>query len=394
MGEMMALPKGYLAAGVRAGFKKKGLDLALIYSEKPAIAAAVFTSNQVKAAPVLVSQEVLKKEKTFQAILINSGTANACTGEEGLRVSWESMKLVKEALNIKSGVLLASTGLIGAYLSLDKMEMGIKIAVQSLENRIDKAAEAIMTTDTFPKKSFLRLKVSGKEVKLVGIAKGAGMINPQLATTLFFILTDASVEPSFLQTSFREAVDKTFNSITVDGDTSTNDTGYILANGAAENPLIAGECGESKRFKKAMFQVLNELAFQVVRDGEGATKIIKIAVNGARTEKDARILAKSVANSLLVKTAFFGEDLNWGRIIAALGKAQIPFDPGKLKVSIQGFSVFEHGRGLPVSKKAETALKKKEIEVNIELGEGRASWEVLTTDLSYDYVKINSSYRS
>lgn len=394
MGKMMTLPKGYLVTGVRAGFKKKGLDLALIYSERPAIVAAVFTSNQIKAAPVLASQEVLKKEKTFQAILVNSGTANACTGEEGLRVSLESMKLVKEALNIKSGVLLASTGLIGAYLSLDKMKKGIKTAVKTLGKSIDEAAEAIMTTDTFPKKSSLRLKVGGKEIKLVGIAKGAGMINPELATTLFFVLTDAAIEPSFLQASFKEAVDKTFNSITVDGDTSTNDTGYILANGAAKNSMITDKRSESKSFKKALIQVLSELAFQIVKDGEGATKIIKIAVYGARTEGEARVLAKSVANSLLVKTAFFGEDLNWGRILAALGKAQIPFDSKKLKLSVQGFLVFEYGRALPVSKKAEAALKKKEIEVNIELGEGKAKSEVLTTDLSYDYVKINSSYRS
>lgn len=390
----MKLPKGYLAAGVRAGLKKKGLDLALIYSERPAVVAAVFTTNQVKAAPVLASQGVLKKEKLFQAVLINSGVANACTGEDGLRASWESIKLVKKTLNIKSGVLIASTGLIGAYLSLEKLEKGIKLAAKNLGNDVDRAAEAIMTTDTFPKKSHLSLKLGGKEITLVGIAKGAGMINPELATTLFFVLTDAAVEPVFLQTSFKEVVDKTFNSITVDGDTSTNDTGYLLANGAAENSLITSKGIGSKKFKEGLYQVLSDLAFQVVKDGEGATKIVKIKVEGARTEEEARILAKSVANSLLVKTAFFGEDLNWGRILAALGKAQVPFDSWKVSVSVQGYLVYKKGQGLPISKEAEAALKNKEIEVEIRLGEGKAKSEVLTTDLSYDYVKINSSYRS
>ncbi len=391
---MEKLPKGYLATGLRVGLKKKGLDLALIYSERPAVAAAVFTSNQVKAAPVLVSQEVFRKEKDFQAILVNSGVANACTGKEGLKVAWDLIRLVKQALKIKSGVLLASTGLIGASLPLSKMAKGIKLATKSLEPEVEKAAQAIMTTDTFPKKSFFKLRLAGKEVSFVGIAKGAGMINPEMATTLFFVLTDAAVEKNFLQTSFKEAVEKSFNSITVDGETSTNDTGYLLANGAAENRVISGKSSEAKKFKQALFRILDELALQVVKDGEGATKLIEIIVEGSKTDKEARLLAKRVANSLLVKTAFFGEDLNWGRILAALGAAGVSFDPWKVEVLIQGFRVYKNGEGLKVRKKAEEALKEKKIEVMIKMGKGKGKARVLTTDLSYDYVKINSSYRS
>jgi glutamate N-acetyltransferase/amino-acid N-acetyltransferase len=274
------------------------------------------------------------------------------------------------------------------------MAKGIKLATKSLEPEVEKAAQAIMTTDTFPKKSFFKLKLAGKEVSFVGIAKGAGMINPEMATTLFFVLTDAAVERNFLQTSFKEAVEKSFNSITVDGETSTNDTGYLLANGAAENRVITGKSSEAKKFKRALFRVLDELALQVVKDGEGATKLIEIIVEGSRDDKEARLLAKRVANSLLVKTAFFGEDLNWGRILAALGAAGVSFDPWKVEVLIQGFRVYKNGEGLKVRKKAEEALKEKKIEVMIKMGKGKGKARVLTADLSYDYVKINSSYRS
>lgn len=385
-----------MAGGVACGLKKeKTPDLALVYSETPAVAAAVFTRNRVKAAPVLVSREHLRAEFA-RAVVINSGNANACLGEQGLKDAALIADRTADLLNISpQEVLLGSTGVIGVPLPVGRILDSLPVLVKGLAPSGGRtAAEAIMTTDTFPKEWGAALDLGGGEVRIGGMAKGAGMIAPNMATMLAVLTTDARVEKSLLQRALQEVTAVTFNRIIVDGDTSTNDTVFLLANGAADAPPITGGSIYDD-FLSGLHEVCLRLAHMIVKDGEGATKFITVRVKNAATQKEAETAARAVANSNLVKTAFFGEDANWGRILAAVGYSGIDFSPDTTEISLGGLTVFRNGRGLPFDEEqAGRVLKEQELEVEISLNRGDAEAVVWTCDLSYDYVKINADYRS
>jgi glutamate N-acetyltransferase/amino-acid N-acetyltransferase len=388
--------KGVLAAGIACGIKKTGAkDLALIVSEEPASVAAIFTTNRVQAASVLLCRQTLKKG-VLGAVVVNSGNANACTGPQGLADAKRMQTETAKALKISWGqVFVASTGVIGQRLPLKDIVKGIPKAAKLLSRRGGAdAAEAIMTTDAFSKSAALKVVTRQGEYVIGGIAKGAGMICPQMATMLAFIATDADISTRPLQKALSYAVDHSFNCITVDGDTSTNDTVLAFANGAGGVKIKSEK--EQETFTLALQKVTAKLAKMIVRDGEGATKLLEIKVKGARSLQEARGAAKAVANSLLVKTAFFGEDLNWGRIMAALGYSGARFNPHKVDISISGVPVVKRGlsMGSAAEKKAAPGLKKKEILLDINLHSGLREATIWGCDLSLDYVKINASYRS
>jgi len=378
--------KGFKEAAVRCGIKKDGLDLGLIYSEKEATVAALFTKNRVKAAPVIVSKIHLEKTKgRARAIIVNSGNANACTGEEGIRDALSVSEAVAEALGIKKEeVLVASTGIIGKRLELKKIKEAIPDLVKRLSyDGIEEFSKAILTTDKFPKVS----SFEGDGFRIVGIAKGAGMIMPDLATMLCFILTDIKAERETLKEVLKKAVDQSFNKITVDGDMSTNDTVFLLANGISEK-------GISEEFEFGLKKICTELSEMIVDDGEGSTKKVKIIVKGAAKRSDAKEGARSVANSLLVKTALFGEDPNWGRIMAAIGKAVSVVDQNKVDIWIDDIKVVENGKGKGNEDVAKERMKKRSFSLTVDLKKGPYEDWILTCDLSYDYVKINAEYRT
>ncbi|WP_417911804.1 bifunctional glutamate N-acetyltransferase/amino-acid acetyltransferase ArgJ [Candidatus Electronema sp. TJ] len=391
--------KGFYAAAVQAGIRYKDrLDLGLLYSHIPAAVGAVFTRSVVKAAPVLLGMERLRAGKA-QAIVVNSGNANACTGEEGMRMARSVGALAAHALKIDEELVqVASTGVIGAQLDLTPFAAAMpKLADSLSEDGFDELARAIMTTDTVPKIASATISIDGAEVNLLACAKGAGMIMPNMATMLCFAITDANIDQPALQQAVSSGADLSFNRITVDGDTSTNDTVLCLANGAAGNPLIDESRPEQLAlFTAALHGIFKDLARQIVRDGEGATKLVTIRIEGAATQEDAVNAARTIANSPLVKTAFFGEDANWGRIIAALGRSGAKFQPERVAIAFDDALLVEYGFGL--GKEAEAAatqvLKNKEFTVTVGLGAGAASIEMLTCDLSCDYVKINANYRS
>lgn len=395
---------GFKATGISCGIKRNGnKDLALIYSEPPAVAAGVFTKNRVKAAPVLLDMQRLKKG-LCQAVIVNSGNANACTGKKGMEDATRMLAAVENSLGIKKGLaMVASTGVIGQNLPIEKIEKGIPKLVSSLSSKgWNDAVHAIMTTDAFPKTAFEKCRIGGKEVSVLGIAKGAGMICPDMATLLAFIATDTAVEKKALQTALKAAVDKSFNSITVDGDTSTNDTVLLLANGYAGNKLLRRggvtpplPNSELQTFCGMLEKVCLKLAHMIVKDGEGATKFLEIKVKGAKKQADAKQAAMTVANSLLVKTAFFGEDANWGRIAAALGRAGVDVKEERLSLWFDDVPVVEKGsRGKGQGARLNKIIKKKDICLTIDLGMGKGEATVWTTDLSYEYVKINAAYRT
>lgn len=391
--------QGFRAAAVNSGIRGKDrLDLALIVCDKPAVVAGVFTSSLVKAAPVLLDMERCKSGKG-QAILVNSGIANACTGEEGMRLARLTTAMAADALNIAPELVqVCSTGIIGQQLELACFQRGIPKAAQALavDGLVD-VAQAIMTTDTFRKIAVRTALIDGKPVKLLGMAKGAGMIMPNMATMLSFILTDAKIDHDLLHSVLKKAAAKTFNAITVDGDTSTNDTVLVLANGLAEHPPIAEDRPEALRaFGAALEDLCKELALMIVRDGEGATKLVTIRVRGAASELQADQAARTVANSNLVKTAFFGEDANWGRIIAALGRSGAQFDQRRVDIAFDEVFMVKQGlgQGSEVEKRATEVLKKPEFVVTIDLHAGEGSKDIHTCDFSLDYVKINADYRS
>jgi glutamate N-acetyltransferase/amino-acid N-acetyltransferase len=391
--------QGFKAAAVNSGIRGKDrLDLALIMSDKPAVVAGVFTASLVKAAPVLLDMERCRTGKA-QAILVNSGIANACTGEEGMRLARMTTAMAADALNVAPELVqVCSTGVIGQQLELGCFQRGIPKAAQSLcvDGLVD-VAQAIMTTDTVRKIAVRTALIDGKPVKLLGMAKGAGMIMPNMATMLGFILTDAKIEHDLLQSLLRKAAAKTFNAITVDGDTSTNDTVLIMANGLAEHPPIAEDRPEAlAAFAAALEGLCKELALMIIRDGEGATKLVTIRVQGAATEAQADQAARTVANSNLVKTAFFGEDANWGRIIAALGRSGAEFDQHQVDISFDEVLMVHHGlgQGAEVEARATAVLKKPEFVVTIDLHAGQGCKDIYTCDFSLDYVKINADYRS
>lgn len=392
--------KGFSTSAVAAGIRYADrLDLGLIFSDTPAVTAGVFTTNQVKAAPVLLDIERLKQGRA-QAVLVNSGCANACTGEQGMENARITSALVSQALSIQDNLVqIASTGVIGEQLNMPAFTASIDKLVAGLSpDGFDQVARAIMTTDTVPKTSFRTVELGGKEVNIAGMAKGSGMIMPNMATMLAFVLTDVQISFPELHASLVSGVRRTFNRITVDGDTSTNDMVLVMANGRAGNPWIDEDAPQKDRqvFTDALEEVLRELALMIVADGEGATKTITVRVCGAKENEDAERLARTVANSNLVKTAFFGEDANWGRIIAAMGRSGVRFNPDHVDIAFNDVLIVKNGQSL--GKEAEAAasrvLKEKHFAVCIDLKDGAGCEEIYTCDFSMDYVKINANYRT
>lgn len=389
-------PQGYRASGSSAGIKaNKGLDLALLLSDTPATAAAVFTTNRVQAAPILVSREHLRASGgVARAIVVNSGCANACTGDEGLRaardMAAETARLVRCSV---AEVLVASTGVIGVALPIEKIRAALPEAFRELSTEHGSmAARAIMTTDPFPKEAAADLKIGGRTIRIGGMAKGSGMIEPMMATMLAFITTDADVPQPLLARALREAVDDSFNAITVDGECSTNDSVMLLANGASGTSV---DLGNYDAFVDGLHAVCRELALGIVRGGEGATKLVTVTVTGAASAGEARRAAKAIANSPLVKTAIHGGDPNWGRLIAVAGRANVAFELSRAAVMIGPTTLFRNGR--PYDEAAAEAaeyLKGTEIAVSVDLGSGAASSTVWTCDLSAEYVRINAEYRT
>ena len=390
-------PQGFIASGIRAGIKKSKKDVTIIYSEVPAFSAGVFTKSATVAASVTFDKKQLQKSKTAQAILVNSGNANACTGERGMMNVKQSVATTASALGIKeSQVLVASTGVIGQFLPMDKMTLGIYDAVKALSrNGNDDAAEGICTTDTFPKEFAVELEISGIPVRIGGIAKGSGMISPNMATMLAFITTDAKISHTLLKKAFSEANNMSFNRITVDGDTSTNDLSLILANGKAENREIKDGTSDYKKFYSALEHVLLVLSKMIVKDGEGATKFVEITVTGTKSKSDAEIICRTICNSPLVKTAIHGEDANWGRILAAAGRSGINFNPDKTEIYFDELRILGKNYDISFSEeKAKKILQQKEITITVDLHGGKHSATFWTCDLSAEYVRINASYRS
>jgi len=370
------LPLGFQANGIASGIKRSGkLDLALFYSEIPAKAACQFTSNEIQGAPIKINKKYLKGNKDYQAIIVNSGSANCFTGKQGLRDAEETSRMVSEAIGIKKdSVLVASTGIIGKALPLLKIRKSIPKLVRGLSRLgIDKAKIAILTTDTFTKEVTVKFNIASHIVTICGIAKGAGMIAPNMATMLCFILTDARITQRALMGALKSSVDNSFNCITVDGCMSTNDTLIALANGASRNNLIDIGTKHHNLFFKALNIVCLELAKLIIQDAEGATKFIQIKVNGAKNTKEAKIAALSIANSNLFKTAIYGQNANFGRIISALGASRVKLKESAIKIKV-------------------SPLYKKDINVRVSLGQGKSSATIYTSDLTPEYIRINAEY--
>lgn len=390
--------QGFKFASRSAGIKKSGkFDLAMIYSEKPARCAGVFTTNKVVAPPVVVSAGRIEKG-LCQAVVVNSGNANACTGEQGLRDALRTGELAAASLGIgEDMVAVSSTGVIGAALPMDKFERHVPLLAKELRaDGSDRLAEAILTTDDCAKTSSRKGRIDDREYTILGVAKGAGMIHPNMATMLGFVMTDADVDPAFLQAVLKQTVARTFNAITVDGDTSTNDMVLLLANGMSGAGPIAAGSPEAERFTELLHAVMLDLAKMIVRDGEGATKVVQVHVKGAVDDAQARRAACSIATSNLVKTAFFGEDANWGRIIAAAGYSGADLDPDRVEILFDDVAVVEEGLcvGGDWEDRASKVLQRDEftVTVDLKLGPGAASY--YTSDLTYEYVKINADYRT
>jgi len=439
------IPRGFRFAAAACGLKKTGgLDLALISSDTPASAAAVFTTNLVQAAPVVLSREhVRKSARSMHAIVVNSGNANCCTGREGMRASRDTAASVARELGcMPDEVIVCSTGVIGVPMKVEKILSALPALANSRSARgesFDAVTHAIMTTDTRPKWAAASCRIAGKTVRVLGCAKGAGMIHPNMATMLAFVLTDAAITPVLLRRALREVTARTFNSITVDGDTSTNDTLGVLANGASGAPPIRllpdslrkgnrwrGDLSSYTLFCNSLAKVCVHLALEIVRDGEGAQRVVEIKVCGARSDRDARRIALTIAHSPLVKTALAGADPNWGRILAAAGRAGVRFDPNRTRISLAGIPVFRRGRPLPFDEAAaHQAMLAKTITMVVDLGErtlrrnsktenrksestrhtslatrlSRAksrsySSRIWTCDFTGEYVRINASYRT
>lgn len=390
--------KGFTFSAVEAAIKKPGrLDLALIVSETPAALAAVYTTNKVKAAPVVLGME--QAQSGFcRAVVVNSGNANACTGAPGMADARETARLVAERLGISdSDVQVSSTGVIGQPMPMARVRTAIPALADGLPaGTLDDVSRAIMTTDTFPKLEMRTGMAGGVSYTVAGVAKGAGMIMPNMATMLAFIVTDAAVDPAWLRSTFRDGVDTSFNMISVDGDTSTNDTALVLANGAAGNPGITADSPDAAIFSTILNDILLTLAQQIVKDGEGATKFVRITVKGATSIADAKCAAMAIANSSLVKTAFFGQDANWGRILAALGYSGAQVDPDQVALSFDDVQMVKGGVfvGGNAEAKGTEVLRRNEFAVTVDLGLGNGAATVFTSDLSYDYVKINADYRT
>jgi len=388
-------PEGFVAGAIFSGIKantKTGFDLGILYSKVPCNTAAVFTKNQIKAAPVLLSQERLKLGKAA-AVVANSGCANACTGEQGMTDALETTRAAAAAIGIApEDVLVASTGVIGRLLPIDLIKASIPLIKLSHEGGHN-FARAIMTTDTVIKEIAVRVTAGGNKFVIGGTAKGAGMIHPDMATMLCFLTTDAEVDVEFLRKALKEAVDVSFNMISVDGDTSTNDTVLLMGNGQSENDPITEDGKYAKAFQSALNKVCIYLARQVAADGEGATKLIEVTVNGATTVEDARKIARTVVTSPLVKTAIYGNDPNWGRIIAAVGRSGVPVKESTINLFIGNIIVLKEGRPQNLNlDKAGSALKKKVVPIEIQMNSGEATATAWGCDLTEEYIKINAEY--
>jgi glutamate N-acetyltransferase/amino-acid N-acetyltransferase len=385
-------PKGFVAGAVEAGIKHPGkLDFAILYSEAPCVVTGVFTTNAIKSAPVILSQKFLRNKKA-QAVVVNSGCANACTADKGLANAVETTNLVEKKLNLGTGeVLVASTGVIGVHLPMTKIKAGIRKISLSRKGGA-RFAKAIMTTDTFAKEIAITVEDSSGTYIIGGAAKGAGMIHPDMATMLCFITTDAIVNVDFLQQALRRAVDDSFNMITVDGDTSPSDTVVVMANGLAGNKAINKRNGQL--FQQALNEVCNYLAKSIARDGEGATKLIEVFVVGALSQNDARLAARTIVNSPLVKSAIHGNDPNWGRIVAALGRSGAKIVEKKLNVSMNGVCVMRQGvpTAFDKQKLSQSIAQSKEVLIKLNLNLGKGSATAWGCDLSEEYVTINSAY--
>jgi glutamate N-acetyltransferase / amino-acid N-acetyltransferase len=387
---------GFEAAGIVAGLKKKEKkDLGLIFSKVPANVAGVFTRNRVKAAPVILDRKRIKRG-VCQAVIVNSGNANCCTGEQGIKDAETMASLSASELGISEDlVLVASTGVIGEPMPMEKIESAIPRLVRSLQPEgLSDLARSIMTTDTVPKMVSGQGTVDGKTFTLAGVAKGAGMIRPDMATMLCFLCTDVNASPEILNAALAEAVDRSFNRISIDGDTSTNDMVLLMANGMSGVVLQTSALKDS--FQKILDSILLDLAKQLVRDGEGVTKLVEIIVRGAFSDIDAKRVADTIAHSPLVKTAFFGEDANWGRIIGAVGRAGVDVDPDRIDLYFDDVQMVKSGIscGKGVETEATKVLKKAEFAVTVDLNLGQGSASMITCDFSVDYVRINADYRS
>ena len=395
--EGMVTVPGFLANGIECGIKGNGKrDLALLYSEVPATACGVFTTNRFRAAPVLVDEERIRDGRA-QAVIVNSGNANAATGTGG----YADALAMARAVSVKMGldeelVLVASTGVIGVRLPVEKIVDHVDRLADGLDREgIAVAGEAIMTTDQFPKRAIATRRIGGREITIGGIAKGAGMIEPNMATMLSFIMTDAAIDHACLSTVFREIIGESFNAISVDGCMSTNDMVIVMANGMAGNRPIEESSGDVAAFRETLREVMVPLATSIVRDGEGATKLIEIVIEGARSHDEARKLAYAVANSNLVKTAFFGEDPNWGRIMSAIGSTDVPFATDGVELYLDDVPLFTKGAGRSDAGDRLAAIMKRDtVRVLLTMGMGDESFRLYASDLSHDYVSMNALYHS
>jgi glutamate N-acetyltransferase / amino-acid N-acetyltransferase len=393
---------GFQAAGVACGLKPTGaLDLALVWAAQPCVGAAVFTTNAFKAAPVLYDQRTLAQNPTgLRGVVINSGCANACTGEQGLRDAAATASTVATALGTRADdIMVMSTGVIGMPMPMGRILEGVSAAAGQLGPAVEAghaAARAIMTTDTRPKESAVKVTTPEGSCTIAGMVKGAGMIHPNMATMLCLLTSDVRIAPQIAQQALREAIENSFNMISVDGDTSTNDTVLLLANGASDMPLISSETSPwYPAFFEGLSQVLTTLAKAVIRDGEGATRFVEISVRGARTRAEAKQVAMSVAKSLLVKTAIYGRDANWGRIVCAIGYSGAPLDPERVGVWLGDLELVRQGAPYDVNEaRASELLAQPEIPIRIDLAQGEAQVTVWTCDLSHQYVDINAHYRT
>jgi len=393
----VAVP-GFRFAGLSCGIKKTGApDLALLASERPCAAAGVFTQNRVKAAPVVLSAERIARG-SCQAIVVNSGNANACTGRDGERDAYDMTEAAAHALSIEEKlVCVASTGVIGQRLPIERVTTAMPlIAGRLAPGGLGDFARAILTTDKGPKHAAVRRAIGKHDVTVAGVTKGAGMIAPNMATTLSFLMTDAPVDRVWLRQVLREEVDATFNAVTVDGDTSTNDSCFLLASGAAGGPTLRGDDRAGRALRQMVHEVLDRLARQLVRDGEGATRVVEIDVVGAENERDARLVARRVANSPLVKTAIGGADPNWGRILAAVGNAGVDIDPARIDVEFDDVKLVAKSRlaSDDAEVRVHEIMQRTSYTIRIHLHYGRAQARYLTCDLSHEYVSINADYRS
>ncbi|BAQ12025.1 arginine biosynthesis bifunctional glutamate [Bacillus sp. OxB-1] len=390
-------PKGFKADGIHCGLKHKKNDLGLLVSEVPANVAGVFTTNAVQAAPLYVTKEAIAHEGKMQAIIINSGNANACTGKQGMEDAYAMQEMTAEKLGIATHLVgVASTGVIGEKMNMVPIIKGIKKIEPSygLEGSIQ-FSQALLTTDTVTKNTAYITVIDGKEITIAGTAKGSGMIEPNMATMLGFITTDANVETPHLQTALKTVTDLTFNAITVDGDTSTNDTVLLLANGMAENESLTPDHPEWDNFVQTLHAVAQDLAKMIAKDGEGATKLIETEVAGAVSDEEARKIAKTVVGSPLVKTAVFGCDANWGRIIAAVGYSGATVDPNAISIQIGDTTVVESGEPISFSEEhLREYLKQPEVKIVVQLHQGEGQGLAWGCDLTYDYVQINATYRT